>query len=72
MTRSPKADAIALLSPAAFVDDYLPYFRGVPAQVHTALILRGPNGSPNVGDELSLAQSSHLDLPAFADFWLAR
>ena len=46
-TRSPTLD------PEAFVDDYLPYMRGVPAHVHTALVLRAPNGSPNVGDELA-------------------
>ena len=62
--RSPKADAIAELNPEAFVDDYLPYFRGVPAHVHTALVLRAPNGSPNVGDELRPARSViHDDLP---------
>ena len=70
--RSPKADAIAALRPLAFVDDYLPYLRGVPADVHTALILRGPNGSPNTGDELVLAKSTHADLAGFADHWLAR
>ena len=51
--RSPKADAIAELKPEAFVDDYLPYLRGVPAHVHTALVLRAPNGSPNVGAEIA-------------------
>ena len=71
--RSPKADAIAALDPLAFVDDYLPYFRGLPAQVHTALILRAPNGSPNVGDEIGrLAKSTHADLGAFAEHWLGR
>ncbi len=70
--RSPKADAIAALAPEAFVDDYLPYFRGVPAAVHTALILRAPNGSPNAGPELALARSIHQDLPRFADYWLSR
>ncbi len=70
--RSPKADAIESLQPVAFVDDFLPYMRGVPAQVHTALILRAPNGSPNVGAELALAHSTHLDLAEFADHWLAR
>jgi phosphoglycolate phosphatase-like HAD superfamily hydrolase len=70
--RSPKADAIAALDPQAFVDDYLPYLRGVPAHVHTALILRAPNGSPNAGAELALARSVHQDLPEFADYWLAR
>ena len=70
--RSPKADAIAALGPEAFVDDYLPYLRGVPGHVHTALVLRAPNGSPNEGVELSLAKSVHDDLPGFADFWLKR
>jgi len=58
--------------PEAFVDDYLPYLRGVPGHVHTALVLRAPNGSPNEGVELSLAKSVHDDLPGFADFWLRR
>ena len=70
--RSPKADAIAALAPAAFVDDYLPYFRGVPQAVHTALILRAPNGSPNSGPELTLARSIHQDLPGFAEYWVTR
>jgi hypothetical protein len=70
--RSPKADAITELDPEAFVDDYLPYMRGLPAHVHTALVLRAPNGSPNVGDEMSLARSIHPDLPDFARHWLAR
>ncbi len=70
--RSPKADAIAELEPLVFVDDYLPYLRGLPSSVHTALILRGPNGSPNTGDELVLATSTHADLAGFADYWLSR
>jgi len=70
--RSPKADAIAALDPEAFVDDYLPYLRGVPAHVHTALVLRALNGSPNRGEEMSLARSVHSDLSDFASHWLAR
>jgi phosphoglycolate phosphatase-like HAD superfamily hydrolase len=70
--RSPKADAIAELDPQAFVDDYLPYLRGIPGHIHTALLLRAPNGSPNAGAELALARSVHQDLPEFADFWLSR
>ncbi|MEO8924771.1 MAG: HAD family hydrolase, partial [Caldimonas sp.] len=70
--RSPKADAIAELDPQAFVDDYLPYLRGMPVKVHTALVLRAPNGSPNVGSELSLARSVHDDLASFASHWLDR
>ena len=61
-----------MLAPVAFVDDYLPYFRGVGDAVHTALVLRAPNGSPNVGDELSLAKSVHPDLAHFAEHWLTR
>jgi hypothetical protein len=68
--RSPKADAVEDLAPVAFVDDYLPYLRGVPDHVHTALVLRAPNGSPNTGPELSLASSTHQDLAGFADHWL--
>ena len=70
--RSPKADAITDLKPLAFVDDYVPYMRGVPKVVHTALVLRAPNGSPNVGDDMALAKSTHLNLKAFADYWLKR
>ncbi len=69
---SPKAAAIAALAPVAFVDDFLPYFRGVPASVHRALVLRGSNGSPNTGPELALADSLHADLAGFASDWLAR
>ena len=68
--RSPKADAIEKLRPVAFVDDYIAYLRGVPAYVHTALVLRAPNGSPNVGEELKLARTVHQDLAGFADHWL--
>jgi phosphoglycolate phosphatase-like HAD superfamily hydrolase len=68
--RSPKADAIEKLRPVAFADDYVVYLRGMPADVHTALILRAPNGSPNVGTELALAHSTHHDLADFADHWL--
>lgn len=69
---SPKADAIARLAPLAFVDDYLPYHRGIPDGVHQALILREPEGSPNVGDELRLVDSQHENLAAFAQWWLSR
>ena len=68
--RSPKADAIEQLQPVAFVDDYVLYMRGVPQHVHTALVLRAPNGSPNVGADMALAKSVHTDLAAFADHWL--
>ena len=70
--RSPKADAIEGLRPVAFVDDYLPYLRGVPDEVHTALVLRAPNGSPNVGADMALAKSVHADLAEFVEHWLGR
>jgi phosphoglycolate phosphatase-like HAD superfamily hydrolase len=70
--RSPKADTIAALQPIAFVDDYAAYMRGVPAHVHTALVLRAPNGSPNTGPDLALAKSVHDDLAGFVEHWLAR
>jgi phosphoglycolate phosphatase-like HAD superfamily hydrolase len=68
--RSPKADAIHALRPLAFVDDYLPYLRGMPQDVHLALVTRAPNGSPNAGEDLRLARSIHPDLAGFADHWL--
>ena len=69
---SPKAEAIRALRPIAFVDDYLPYLRGLPASVHTALVLRALTGSPNVGEDLALADSIHDDLGHFTEHWLAR
>ncbi|MDP1654545.1 MAG: HAD family hydrolase [Hylemonella sp.] len=69
---SPKAKAIADLSPVAFVDDYAPYLVGVDPQVHLALILRDPVGSPNTGELLDIPDSSHTDLLGFADWWLSR
>ncbi|AKJ27416.1 HAD family hydrolase [Caldimonas brevitalea] len=70
--RSPKAEVLEQLRPVAFVDDYLPYMVGVPEDVHTALVLREPNGSPNVGEHLALVKSQHADLAAFAAWWLDR
>jgi len=69
---SPKAAALQEIDPVAFVDDYLPFLRGIPESVHAALVLREPNGSPNSGPELSLAHSQHADLAGFAEWWLAR
>ena len=68
--RSSKADAIAALQPVAFVDDYLPHLVGIDPAVHTALVTRQPNGSPNAGDSLSAARSLHPNLADFAKWWL--
>jgi len=67
---SPKAAALEALKPIAFVDDYAPYLRGVDPQIHKALILREPNGSPNTGTALELSDSTHRDLADFANWWL--
>lgn len=69
---SPKAQALRELEPVAFVDDYLPFLKGIPAQIHAALIMREPNGTPNAGDELVLAHSRHADLADFAACWLEK
>ena len=69
---SPKAEALHALNPVAFVDDYLPYFFGLSANIHTALILREPNGSPNTGPELLKTHSQHCDLADFAHWWSGR
>ena len=44
----------------------------IPRGVHTALILRALNGSPNTGEEMELARSVHEDLSGFVTHWLAR
>ncbi|MBC3879969.1 HAD family hydrolase [Undibacterium sp. LX40W] len=67
---SPKAPALSLLSPIVFVDDFLPYHRGVPPEIHRALITRETNGTPNIGEELSNIDSSHRNLREFTDWWL--
>lgn len=67
---SPKAQVLNELGVDAFVDDYAPYLVGVSADIHKALILRDPIGSPNVGQALSLANSTHANLLAFAHCWL--
>ncbi|HVL09522.1 MAG TPA: HAD family hydrolase [Burkholderiaceae bacterium] len=69
---SPKAAALSELRPVAFVDDFLPYLRGISSDIHAALVLREPNGSPNTGDDLAWAHSRHADLAAFTAWWLSR
>lgn len=69
---SPKARALADLNPVAFVDDYAVYLQGIPDDLHAALILREPNGSPNTSELSARANSLHADLPDFVAYWLAR
>lgn len=68
--KSPKADALHSLRPVAFVDDYLPYMAGVHPDVHQALIVRSPNGSPNTGGALLSVASKHNSLREFSEWWL--
>lgn len=67
---SPKATALNLLKPIVFVDDFLPYHRGISACIHSALITRETNGTPNIGAELDNIDSSHKDLHTFSKWWL--
>jgi hypothetical protein len=69
-TVNPKASALAEVDPIAFVDDYLPYLRGLKPSIHTALVLGRPTGSPNVGGGLATVGSQHVDLRAFSRWWL--
>jgi 5' nucleotidase, deoxy (Pyrimidine), cytosolic type C protein (NT5C) len=69
--RSPKADLLNRLKPAAFVDDYLPFLLGVDSGIHSALIHRRAIKSPNVSKSINVAASQHDDLLAFSRFWLA-
>lgn len=67
---SPKSAVLKELRPVAFVDDFLPYFRGIPPEIHAALVTREPNGSPNTGEDLALVHSRHTTLADFAAWWL--
>lgn len=67
--QSPKADVLNALQPVAFVDDFAPYLVGVSKGIHKALVLREPEGSPNEGDALKLADSTHMNLVEFAERW---
>ena len=71
-TTVPKAKALRKLNPVAFVDDYAPYFSGVEQKIHKALLLRECNGSPNVGDNLSLVDSTHTNLLKFSKWWIGQ
>jgi len=68
--RSPKADLLNMMRPVAFVDDYLPYLVGIDSGIHSALIVRSINGSPNCGEHLRLAASQHRNLKEFSDWWI--
>lgn len=63
---SPKSRVINLLKPVYFVDDFLPYFRGVDPSVNKILIDRAKNKSPNVGEELQHVQP-YKSLREFVD-----
>lgn len=67
---NPKANVVHQLRPAAFIDDYLPNLFGIQTGIHTALIMREPNGSPNVGPALDAVSSKHANLAGFTDCWL--
>lgn len=66
---SPKAAVLNSLNVAAFVDDYGPYLKGVASTIHRALILRDPDGSPNLADGVSHADSTHRNLLEFSRWW---
>lgn len=67
--RSPKAQVLGSLQPAAFVDDFAPYLVGVADSIHLALIMRDADGSPNSGELAHEPDSRHTDLLAFARWW---
>lgn len=67
---SPKAPVLRALQPVAFVDDFGPYFAGVAPEIHKALVMRDPHGSPNTPEIVELADSSHPDLLGFARWWV--
>jgi hypothetical protein len=64
--------SIAEIRAIAFVDDFLPYLRGLPVSIRAALVLREPNDSPNTGADLASVHSQHDNLASFAAWWLTR
>jgi hypothetical protein len=66
---NPKAQALNSLMPVAFVDDFAPYLLGVDPRIHRALVMRDPDGSPNRGEHLLLADSQHSNLLEFSIWW---
>lgn len=69
---NPKAELINAMSPEAFLDDYLPYLLGIKSDVHKALVLRDPWGSPNTGLDMANVDSTHGNLAEFTQWWLSR
>lgn len=70
---SPKAEALLKIKPLAFVDDYLPYMKGVHPEIHKALILRGSvKNNPNRvnGTTLEFVNTQHDNLLEFSKWWL--
>lgn len=67
--KSPKAKILNALMPVSFVDDFAPYLQGVDSGIHKALIVRDHINSPNTGEMLQLADSTHTDLQSFATWW---
>ncbi len=69
---SPKAKSLRKLNAVAFVDDYAPYMKGIGQNIHKALILRASKGSPNVGENLKFADTTHTSLLTFCEWWSGR
>ncbi|OYT90533.1 MAG: hypothetical protein CFE43_17915 [Burkholderiales bacterium PBB3] len=68
--RSPNGQALEALQPVTFVDDCLPYVLGMEAHMHMALTVRDANGSPNLGEQLRQAGSTHGSLLEFSRWWV--
>lgn len=69
---NPKLRYIEELDPVAFVDDLVSNFDGVPTAVHCALIEPGFYDSPNLQADHARVDSTHLNLLAFAKWWLSQ
>lgn len=63
---NPKLEVVTQLAPALFVDDHLPYFQGLPANIWRALIDVRQNGSANSDPLLEPPHSGHASMTEFA------
>ncbi len=46
------------------------YLIGVSSTIHKALVVRDPKGSPNTPEMQKHADSQHVDLLGFAQWWI--
>jgi phosphoglycolate phosphatase-like HAD superfamily hydrolase len=68
---NPKLEVVRAIAPVAFVEDMASNFEGIEDTTHAALLHRDQPDTPNTRTLRALADSEHVNLAAFVDWWLA-